>query len=469
MRTLTLLMLPLLIIGCAVCGREEDFVRMPPTGESWDATYLIDLDPDAVSTADVTSQVAAAETHYWTYSAVEGCAWQPMRSKTELANPDSYGSGGDTLIFTGFATAGFAWKLAATDDAGDLAAVQRSLRGLYLLTHVGGDGVLARCAWPAEDAARFGRATSGDFIGVRSADDMNPIGGPFPTMYYYTRGTKDQLTGLIFGLSVVWATVTDHDAREFVARITEDVYDQLIKYHWRIRDSKGENDTSADDVDDLLRIAVLALYRQTVVTTTPGRKDQVEADYLAEFEKFKGVLGILEASDRYNNYDQYYAFNLRAARALSIWLLDEDPDRRSDMVDYYEKHVWNFTDCHQNAWLAWVRAAMSPGDEAAIAAANWAFRAQVIKPFRLYASPYHGQEESPGLIATTIDCTCDFVVAPHLREPSQYFAWQEAPWAVGDKGPPDLEGQRSSTGIELFLPYWMARHFSLVRWPGMLR
>lgn len=117
-----------------------------------DTTHLLRLDPAAVESGGPASLAIWAgelERRYVRDVEVDGIVWQPFRSSAAVAEPDLYGTGGDSMLFTGIALAGWAWKYAATRDADRLI---EAIRGLWILTHVAGRGVLCRAAFPAARA-----------------------------------------------------------------------------------------------------------------------------------------------------------------------------------------------------------------------------------------------------------------------------------------------------------------------------
>jgi hypothetical protein len=311
------------------------------------------------------------ERRYVRYVEVDGVVWQPLRSGPAQPEPDRYGSGGDSLLFTGIALAGFSWKYEVTGDSDRMIG---ALRGLWILTHAAGRGVLCRAAFPADRGREFGwpDAWSGRdprFVGETPADEIfDPIrGGHLPALRWYTRATRDQLTGVVLGLTAAWHAATGPPAnpavsalvRRVVPEITRDVVMQLRAHGWRIRDAENENDTSADDVDGLLRVAVLGLARAVGVANT-------DREYQRAFAREVDRIEPLGFFDRYGNLFQYYAHGLRAARSYSVWLLEEDPRHRAQLVARARASWRRPTEHHGNAWLAWLWFAMSgarPDDE----------------------------------------------------------------------------------------------------------
>jgi len=449
-------------VGCLAPTQPWQRIRDGVDGAFPETAYLLSIDPAAVEAggpASLARWASELERRYVRDVEVEGVVWQPFRSTPLSVEPDRYGSGGDSMLFTGIALTGWTWKYAVT---GDSERVIEAVRGLWILTHVAGPGVLCRAAFPSSRDVDFGwpGAWAGRdprFVGETAAGAIpDPIrGGYLPAMRWYTRATRDQLSGLVLGLSSAWrlATAPTTDPalaavlRPIVAQNVADVVEHLHAHGWRIRDASGRNDTWADEVDGLLRLAVLGLARAVGIAGA-------DRDYQAEFDRFVQRPHPGDAFDRYNNLGQYYAYNLRAARSYSIWLLDDDPEHRAHIVDHARAHWRRWTDHHGNAWFAWLWFVMigTPPDEEGLRAL-YELR---LKPIRLWPSPLAGRWKPPSLNAAAFDTTAAWALPVYLRKATSYFVWQKEPWDAGDDRE-DRSGLGNSTGLDFLVAYWLGR------------
>ena len=444
--------------------------QVDPSGAPADTIQLLHLDPAAVESggpASLAQRAAELERRYVEDVEVEGVVWEPLRSSAGIAEPDRHGSGGDSLLFTGVALAGWTWKYAVTGDADRLI---EALRGLWILTHVAGRGVLCRAAFPSSRAVEFGWPRAWNrrdprFVGETPAGAIrDPIrGGHLPAMIWYTRATRDQLTGVVLGLASAWAFATDPATdpalaarlRPIVAEITADVVDQLRAHDWRIRDASGRNDTWADGVDGPLRVAVLGVARSVGIA-------RADREYARAFSRLVKRPYPLDSSfNRYNNLHQYYAHNLRAARSYAIWLLDADPEHRAQLLHHARANWRRWTDHHGNAWLSWLWFAMAgtpPDDEGlrALYELRW-------KPIRSWPSPLQGRWAAPGFFAATFDTTPAWVLPVYLRKPGEYFSWEREPWGAGEPG--EADGRSNSTGLDFLAAYWFGRAHGFIPGP----
>lgn len=456
----------LVLVGCHTC-EPPTYVRRPDTSDPWNTNYLIDADPDTVTISDVHSRAVTLTEHYWTYSQVNGILWPAWRTDPALTNPDRWINGGDTGLYTGQALAAFALEYGTSHSNASLQRVMDTLRGLYILTHsTGTPGVVQRCAFPADQPAKFGYPAewggrSPDFVSNGPPMD-DPYGGPqIPSQTYYTRGTKDQLTGMVLGLAAVW-TVTKGDSipathianiikvRKTTEKIARAIYLHLKKYDWNIRDQNGKNDTSADHVDDLLRAVVLGLQVHMGNTVLQEEYDKV-------FNWFMDISNTIAYGDQFSNYQQYFAHNLRASRALALWLLEGGNSQKGRaMSRYMARNVWKFTKGHQAAWFAFTQATLN-SDAAAAEEGVASLKSLSLKPIRMWSSPYVGQEKKPGLVAS-LTCHRNYVLPPHLRKPEDFSTWQKEPWDPGKGDGWDKKGLGNASGVDYLLSYWLAQY-----------
>ena len=169
------------------------------------------------------------------------------------------------------------------------------------------------------------------FVGETAAGTIeDPIrGGSSPAMRWYTRATRDQLTGLVLGLSSAWALATAPTTdpalsaliRPVVAQIVVDVVRHLRAHGWRIRDATGQERYVCG------RRRRPAAFGGARSARAVGMPD-ADRDYQREFARLRSEPERSAPSIATTTSQEYYAYSLRAARSYSIWLLDEDPAHR---------------------------------------------------------------------------------------------------------------------------------------------
>lgn len=434
-----------------------------------------------ISPQQLEKHAEVLEKHYQQYNQVEGISWQSTRSDSQLAHPDRYGSGGDSCLFTGYKLASDAFRYQSTGRAEDLAYLLQSLRGLYILTHVTGTpGALARCAFPSDRAEQWGYPSSWSRRDPRFVHTKNlsvpSLSDSAPTvvrMTYYTRATRDQLSGLIFGLAVAWHGLSrdktasslagkspkEEGARRLVATITQAIFDHLQNHDFRIRDENGFNDTFADKVSGLLLVQLLALYKETVQLSQPEKSAEVRALYEASFDD--GFFNLADYFHRFTNYQQYYAWNLRYLRGFSIFILEDDDDRKTRIRDWFQFRLWAFTSGHLNSQFIFIYLVIQPGaDASSLKDGVFALKSLSLKTMRASQSPLAGDERKPGFFQVLVGDWDRFVIPPHLRKPTSYSTWQKEPWDTGKRN----NGQSfdDATGLDYLLSYWLARCYGFI-------
>ena len=435
---------------------------------------------EAVTVADLVSHAAVLEKHHWKYSQDNGIVWPPWRSSPDLENPDQYKNGGDSALFTGYVLASSVYKYKVTKNRLDLNGVMVTLRGVYILTHATGTpGVIARCAFPASNPDPWGYPNGGSwlrriptgFVGT-GPEHFPPGDGWFnymthhPEMVYYTRATRDQLTGLLFGLSVAWHELQgaqEHqeeieDIKSVIKVVVHDLYSHLRAHDFLIRDENGKNNTSADDVTGIMKLQLLALYR---LTAPEEKKERITEKYLKQFKTSMFLDRKWEFWNIFNNYSQYYAWNLRYARAYSIWSLEDDSDRRKTISNYIRDGLWAYTKNHGCPFFTYLYAAtVDDAPKRGLDSALLGLKSLSLRPIRQYPSPLCGDIRMPNILQVIFGSDSQYHILPHLRKPTDYFTWTKRGWDSGHchEGVP----QGDNTGIDFTLPYWLGRHLNLV-------
>jgi hypothetical protein len=439
-------------------------------------SYKDTQDPSAVTLDQLSKHAVAVAEHYQLYSQVEGVLWQTRRSDDNLPTPDLYGPGADSALFGGFKVASDVFRYMVTGAIGDLHKVQQSLSGIYILTHITGTpGVIARCAFPVGQEDKWSYPSKWK---SRIDEGFTSIGGalqdPFDDahtitpMIYYTRGTKDQLTGLLLGVTVVWElleSVEDGHAalvtrcRAVAAQIVYDIYEHLKTYDFYIRDERGKNDTNADHVAGFMKLQLLAIYKETVGAIEPQKVKEIRDAF---YELLPGVLPeIGDYFHIFNNYQQYFAWNLRYAGALTVFLTNEDVAVRKRLKAWCNSFLWPYIKDHQNTWFIYANNVIDP-EKGRLNDALLALKSLYLRPIRGVNSAAAGNVSKPSLLQVLFSDLSPFVVPPHLRKMTDYFTWQKEPWDTGEGDVPNQLTNQDPVGLDYLLVYWMGRYYGFI-------
>ena len=485
MQKLCLSLLVLMVLAGSQCAGTVCAVK---DARAEDLSYLLYLDPDAVTKLDLYERAVMLEDNYQAYHTVNGIVWETRYAEANDEQPSQYGNGGDSAIFTGFYLAGAVYRFLTTEQTSDLDAEFEAARGLHILTHVSGTpGVIARCAFPAAQAAKWRypeawqeRIDNGHVY--ESPADVPDIGNPsacYPPMIYYTRATRDQLTGILYGAGVALAELDpdNYDAetayavqkvRDILHDVIQAVFRRLESTCFLIKDHKGTTGTSAIQVSGLLKVQLLAVYRAALEQRdgVDGKEyKRIDRLYKRTFAK-AFCLNDGNASSLFNRsnlLEDYYAYNLRFARSFTIHLLEKVNRRRATVVDYMEKHVWRYVQNHRNTHFIFLYAAAS-GDMSRMGDATRSLRELSLRPLRNWSSPLIGINCYPPRPVLLYGDVSAFVVPVHLRKPTGYFIWQKDPFETSD-GPVNTEGLNEGVGLDFILSYWMGRHYGFIDAP----
>lgn len=463
-------------------------LALPPQG--YPPERLLDADPQAVTWEALQRRVEHVEQNYQRYHNVYGVTWPGWRYDLDAPAPTHYESGGDSAIFTGFYLAGAVYRFLVTEDPADLDKVLDTLGGVYLLTHVSGTpGVLVRCAFPAAEAERYRypghwefRLKEGYVYNTPPEFALRNIVNPalvYPPMIYFARTSRDQLTGVLFGLGAVWAELRPEGfedrpelwrnirwAREIAAYLAETLWRRLEATDFEIRDHNGLSGISAYRVTGSLRLQLAALHRAVAREgSSQAAYAYADAFYRATWRKVF-VFGRMGAPsdlvNRFNNLNEYYAWNLRFARAYTVWLLEPRPKRRHVLAAYVRRKLWAHVESHRNAHFTFLYNAMAGTADARMEAGVMALKELALRSQWMAPSPLAGQDMRPNALRLLFGDVEHDVVPAHLRSPAHYFQWEKDPFTVGDGVYPDEH--RASAMVGLMLPYWLGRYYGFL--PG---
>jgi hypothetical protein len=340
-----------------------------------------------------------------------------------------FGTSADNAAFTGFYLAAASFRYGVNPKTPNLTKIEDTLKGLYLLTHISGTpGVLARLAFPLKDSyKRIGYVPAavrpkpegwgkGNTWWDRKTEGSMYESG---THFYYCRTTRDQLTGLVYGMSVAWNVLAQNNTTprtekymhciELIQTITRVLLERLERTNWSLEDHTGLiGRTNAHKPNYQLKRALIHL-------------DQAvnnKARWPTSSRKLKRFYKYLWFHTFYYRFTRrMYAWNLRTAVAFSLWINEKDPELREGAFKWM-KRIASFTKDEDNAFFVFTENAMiNDVSEERIE------RAQE----RLDSLAKYGH--------------------------NKFFAWQKP------KGEADPNGTRGGygPGIDVLLPYWIKK------------
>ena len=356
-----------------------------------------------------------------------------------FAAPDSdqitgYTRCGDSAIWTGHYLAAEAYRSKVTHSADALANARNALAGLTLLTDVTGTNLLARCAVPV----------GSDFaIGIAQEESGNGVwfGSAGGQAYMWIGNTsRDQYSGVIFGLGVAYDMIDDPDIRGQASALATRLLQFLTDHLWNVVLPDGSISTTFLIRPDE-RLALLAVGRH-----------MNSAKFSSEYGKAASEAPLVPVAigvDAADPSSSYFKFNLDAISFDHLLPLESSFFRKLFYgigYDTFRATVSGHQNAHFNMIDRVVHGADSKRDaETAIFLDQWLQRPRRDVPVDLN-----------GVVPVCGDQACDPIPIP-LRVPTD-FLWQRSPFQLTGGGDGLIEG----AGIDYILPYWMARFYGIV-------
>ncbi|MBI1764702.1 MAG: hypothetical protein HYR56_25030 [Acidobacteria bacterium] len=362
----------------------------------------------------------------------------------QFAAPDSneivvYTRGADAAIWTGHYLAAESYRYQVTKAPDALANVKRALAGLRLLAEVTGNGLLARCAFPStwkyaasviEEERRHGiyyRVLNGD------------------TYVWIGNTSRDQYSGVFFGLGVAYDLVEDAQVRAEIKTITTKLLDYLLDKNWLVTMPGGEISTTFTGHPEQ-RLSFLAV----------GRR--VNAGFASDYELARFFASLTVGSAIFvevlEEHDSYFKFNLATINLFNLLRLENDTTYRNRYLDTYNV-LRRTTDDHGNAHFNMLdRAIRGTADVTRDEATRQMLNDWLKRPRR---DVWLDWRTSARFAACGADRAC--APLPIVDRITTDFLWQRSPFLLWGGGYGTIEG----AGIDYLLPYWMARYYGVIQ------
>ena len=215
-----------------------------------------------------------------------------------------YWTDDDNALYTGVMLGAMAYRWAADPSDEKLRAVRMCLRGTWLLmTATGHPGILTRRAMPNELLWKFGG----------SAFTEGKPTGEHDGYTYQLKTTRDQLTGVLFGLACVRGLMwgMDQQIDDSVTAQVAMLHSAISKRSWTLRDHNNDSHgTSAAKLDAPLRLLLKALAHSVGIIDRPGHEGFFDWIRVSTFH--------------YNvRIQNAYSHGLNAMAAHGLWLLGD--------------------------------------------------------------------------------------------------------------------------------------------------
>lgn len=369
--------------------------------------YLLLIHPNDVRLEELKNRALWLEELIQERHEVEGLLFPLLYFKENEREYYQLNRGGDVALFSGTYLAGQGFRFLCEPNSDGLKRMAKSVEGIYKITHITGvSGLLCRFAIPLKKAleARLLPNPKEEnlpwyHLYLERPEDLpqdythihrqiasqncphyqkSPLGQfltpekpYYESQFYYTRTTRDQLTGVLFGLAVtLYALEPETFARYHVTlnnsdqqlakqilmttcEIALDIFIHLEENSWDLKDPfVKKSGTSADDVSELLKLSVQMLARRALMNlfreqiifrkNHPGKvvpilmQEQFQKitkayEYLKKedvallpsgLRRLEGMTDLFSSATWYSLTINYYAWNLRTLRVFTVILLD---------------------------------------------------------------------------------------------------------------------------------------------------
>lgn len=361
------------------------------------------------------------------------------RGRAQLAE---YKGLGDGAIWTGHYLASLAFRYHLDPAPSTRDAILETLDAIDRLTLVSGrEGYIARYAGPADDPvyAEYYRQSGGtDWF--RPGLGRNAYRGtsPYDDFVWLGDSSRDVYDGIQFGLAALWIYVEDEEVRARVKAIVRRVGRRL------------ENDSFVI-WDGGFNITLPSLYSYPVwpllmVSVCPEDFSSVRFNYQVGSFLYRVCARYWGLNIRTEHDRQYYPNNLNLIRLFTLCQLEDCPERKAEYQDILRNACHGELSNHLNAHFAAIYL-LCTGDDDPGAVAT--LQGSLLDfPEEKWEMPVDHRGEVEMLDADY----ARYALLPSER-PMRDFLWQRPPaLAHGGSGEP-IE----YPGIDMFLPYWMAR------------
>jgi hypothetical protein len=371
---------------------------------------------------------------------------------------------GDSAIWTGHWLAAQAFRHAVTGEPEALANVRSSLEGIGRLIDLnGGTGLPARAAAPVSHP-------TGAEIAQRGAYRTTVVGADTWVTWAGDGMSRDQLSGLFFGLGVAHERVADPAVRAECRRRIEQVLDYLVSRRWFIDEDRppfnavfGNQMPTFWVGEDHQRYAWLLLGERV----SPGR-------YAAELARLAPAAPAVWLGRWFSsfNLDHYYKFNLDHINYYTYFRNETDAARRADMTRGW-RMLRRYTGHHRNPHFDAIAVSVDPALRAALApSCREALRRYLEREHREVApaslslagitwqtfttTTVNAAAGTGGIVQTSYPSE---PLDPRLQQLTGFFVWQRSPFTPATPGSGDPRGE--VVGIDVSLPYWMGRYHGI--------
>jgi hypothetical protein len=362
-----------------------------------------------------------------------GTILDPIFASPESDQIVGYTHCGDSAIWTGHYLAAEAFRYAVTGSAESLDNVKTALNGISGLLNVTGTNLLARCLVPINSphaqAIIQEEASNGIFENKQDG------------WYWIGNTSRDQYSGVFFGLGVAFDLVDDANVRTEIVRDVTLFLDFLRGHDWSVRMPNGKLSTTFIGRADQ-ELSFLQVGRHV-----NSGKFSTSYDVNRFFLSPETIVPI---SSEVLSDDSYFKFNVDSINLFNLIRLEHSSfgDIYRSAYDILRRH----TDDHGNAFFNMIDRALNGPNEVRDSQTRQMLDDWLLRPRRDVPTDLRGMYPACG----SADRACEPI--PVVKRVPTDFLWQRSPFQLVAQG----TGMIESAGIDYILPYWMARYYGVL-------
>jgi hypothetical protein len=369
-----------------------------------------------------------------------GTMIDPVFASSDPASPDfsrlvSYTRAGDAAIWTGHYLAAEAFRYGVTRSREALRNVRSTSDGITRLVEVTGTGLLARFYMPTS-SPYVADITAGEQKHTRREGTID--GQPY---YWWGNTSRDQYSGVFFGLGIAYDLVDDQRTRRHVRRVVTRMLDFLLRNGWNVVMPDGQISTTfigrADQQLSLLQV---------------GRRvnpERFAAIYAAHRAALAAEVPLPITGECFDTHNSYFKFNLDHINLFNLIRLEEP---LSPALPFYMQAFTTLRDCtgsHQNAHFNMIDRGLRGPDAARDAETDALLDLWLLRPRRDYYVDVRDQypecEDNRSCVPVRVD-----------QRVNTDFLWQRSPFQTYG----GQQGLIETAAIDYILPYWMSRWYA---------
>jgi hypothetical protein len=370
-----------------------------------------------------------------------GSLLDPVFASSNPASPDystivGYTHAGDSAVWTGHYLAAEAFRYQVTRSPEALANAWRAVWGIRVLLDITKTDVLARCFVAADSpyAAMIQQQESGHGFYYNNLGDR-----PY---FWIGNTSRDQYSGVMFGLSVAYDMIDDPEMRAFIRNDVTRILNNLLSNNWNVVMPDG-------------RISTTFLQRsdQQLSFLQIGRRINPQA-FDWRYKAYRVLYSLWVPSpilfDNADDHSHYFKFNINYINLFNLIRLEENSSPFKSIYMNAYGLLRGTTERHGNAHFNMIDRVLKGPNLARDTETVNLLNTWLQRPRRDYWIDLRNKYPACG-----DDRACNVIPIP--ARVNTDFLWQRSPFLLYGGG----FGTTETAGIDYLLSYWMGRLYGL--------